>query len=542
MSSRKQKTSRASDAPTRLAVNPNAIQGLPFPGRKLGEGPRAWAETGYKPTAAEVRRFFGPAETLGATKEAFAAMDGAMEGSGAYALLQHAYENGQGLGLGGQFIGYVALCNLHQNALMAACINTVADDMTRSWITLSRNDTQGGQGQGEAPAAILPAGDPPLQPHGGDLVTFLEKRLNELKAREAIAEAAQLTGWFGGCLIYIDTGEQDLEKLRNNPLNIIPASHELRGNKAIRFKVVEPINCFAGQYNCTNPLAPDYYVPKTWYILGREYHASRFIHVHSGLPPVLLRPSYNFFGIPHAQVLFDYLLHFNKCRTAAQELLTKFSLTTMGSDLTELLNGDNAQKLFARMEVFNRQRSNDGIMLFDKDREVIQKLETPLSGVTDIVRQSLEFVAAVNGTPAVKLLGISPSGFNATGESDIRNYYDHIAAKQEKELRAAIRKIIDVIQVADCGAMDSALDFSFNPLSEDDKKVKAEIQKVKADTMAILMDRGVLGQEEARKALAADDDSGFNDIDPANLPPIPEDEPLAFPETGADPATPGGVA
>ena len=76
--------------------------------------------------------------------------------------------------------------------------------------------------------------------------------------------------------------------------------------------------------------------------------------------------------------------------------------------------------------------NNDGVLAIDKDDEDVLKLETPLSGVTDIVRQSLEILAALNRTPAVKLLGISPSGFNATGESDIRNYYDYITSQQEK--------------------------------------------------------------------------------------------------------------
>ena len=76
----------------------------------------------------------------------------------------------------------------------------------------------------------------------------------------------------------------------------------------------------------------------------------------------------------------------------------------------------------ARLQIMSQNRSNDGVIAVDKDAEDIVKVETPMAGVTDVVRQSLEIVAALNRTPAVKLLGISPSGFNATGESDIRNY------------------------------------------------------------------------------------------------------------------------
>ena len=49
--------------------------------------------------------------------------------------------------------------------------------------------------------------------------------------------------------------------------------------------------------------------------------------------------------------------------------------------------------------------------------EDIKNITLTISGVTDIVRQQLEFIAAINRTPLVKLLGISPSGFNATGRA-----------------------------------------------------------------------------------------------------------------------------
>lgn len=463
------------------AVSPNVVRALPGRGLSL----------------ADVRRAFGPADTVGTPPKVRAAMDAALEASGAYSLIQHAYETGGGFG--GQFLGYAILSGLTQNALLSACVTTVADDMTRAWVTFARDGAAGGD----------------------DRVGDLAAKLRELGAQKVMAEAAQLTGWFGGCLIYIDTGETDPEKLML-PLNVGPASQELKGNPRVRFVAVEPVNCCAGAYNCTDPLAPDYYKPSSWYVLARQVHASRFIHVHGDLPPVLLRPSYNFFGVPHAQRLYDYVLHFQECRAAAARLLTKFSLTTLGTNMAATLEDGKTEDLWRRINFMTQNRDNDGVFLYDRDSEEVAKHETPLSGVTDIVRQSLEFVAAVNGTPAVKLLGISPSGFNATGESDIRNYYDHIAAKQEKELRAGIKKMADVAQVAFFGDVDPAIDFTFNPLSEDDKKVKADIQKVRADTMAALLDRGVISQGEARKALAADTDSGYDDIDPDDLPPLPE--------------------
>lgn len=471
-------------------------------------GPRAWAkQPGFRPTLDEVRHYFGPPKTFGGPagqqEDIRLAMDSAMDSCGGYTLIQHAFEMGQGSALGGQFMGYPALSGLTQNGLMNACISTVADDMARNWIKLNRN----AKGQNENVGEIV--------------LTDLEEKITSLELQETFRQASTLTGYFGGCLIFIDTGERDPGRLKE-PLNISSVSDELKNAEGLRFTVIEPINTFPGRYNSSDPLSPNYFMPETWWVLTREIHASRLIHIHSGLPPVLLRPNYNFYGIPHAQILYDYILHFQENRDSANRLLNKFSLTAFKTEMGSILDGGSATALETRMAYFVQKQSNDGVMVIDKDAEDLIKLETPLAGVTDIVQQSLEFVAAINRTPAVKLLGISPSGFNATGESDLRNYYDHVASQQEKELHHGIKKAIEAVQVAAFGRLDPYIDFDFSPLSEDDERVKVDVQKIKADTIAVYMDRGVISQEEARGRVAADPDSGFDDIDVENVPPLPD--------------------
>jgi hypothetical protein len=143
--------------------------------------------------------------------------------------------------------------------------------------------------------------------------------------------------------------------------------------------------------------------------------------------------------------------------------------------------------------------------------------------VTDVVRQSLEFIAAINRTPAVKLLGISPSGFNATGESDIRNYYDHIKSKQEL-LRDGIQKAIDCIQLNVTGHVDSSITFDFCRLGADDAASDSMIATSKTQTLTTLMQSNVISAEEARQAVKDDPRMGLEFL---------SDE-LPEPDEGAD--------
>ena len=451
----------------------------------------------------EVRKMYGPPRTLGATEKVRLAMDSALSADGGvYSLLQHSLQ--MGMGVFPQFMGYGALQNLAQNGIIRACVGTVADDMTREWIELRR------EGEGAA--------------DDGDLLPRLSAKLEQLRAQDVFHEAVELAGYEGGALVFLDTGAKG-ETLAE-PLNVSPHSGELRPGSPLRLVAVDPVNVFPSDYNSLDPLADDYFRPTSWWVLGRKVHASRLLRVVGNEVPVLLRPAYNFLGIPQAQILWDYALHFQDCRAAAARLLTKFSLTVFK---TQMFNGiqfgsAEASQLDSRIRYLVQNMSNDGVLAVDKESEDVIKVETPLGGVTDIVRQALEFLAAVNRTPAVKLLGISPSGFNATGESDIRNYYDHIRSMQEKMLRGPLKKLLDCLQLVGTGGIDPTIRFDFLPLSEEDRSALATMQKTRADTVAVYLDRGVISQEEARKALADDPDSGFSDINVDELPPLPDAE------------------
>lgn len=449
---------------------------------------RAWA-----PTPDDIRAMYGPPETLGAPREARIAMDSQLADSGVYSLLQHTLETG--MGGAPQFMGYGALQNLTQNGMIRTCVETVADDMTRAWVVLKR----GGEGDDDT------------------LLTEVTQAQARHDLQRLFHEAAELVGYEGGAFIFIDTGVSG--PALESPLNRSPYSGELRPGGTLRFTVIDPVNVFPGDYNSLSPLAPDYFRPRWWWVLGQRVHASRLIRLVSNELPVLLRPAYNFLGIPQAQILWDYVLHFQECRAAEARLLTKFSLTVFKTKMDDILfAAGGTRELDARIRYMVQAMSNDGVLAVDKDTEDVVKLETPLGGVTDIVRQSLELLAAVNRTPAVKLLGISPSGFNATGESDIRNYYDHIFSQQEKVLRSGIKTALDCIQLHLRGEIDPGLTFDFAPLGEEDRAALAMQQKTRADTIAVYLDRDVISPEEARKALADDPDSGFAEIDPDDVP------------------------
>ena len=473
------------------------------------------------PSLDEVRRLYAPPKTFGTPESARMAMDSVFEDAGGYTLLQHSLALGQ-YGAMASFLGYGALQSIAQNGLIRACIETVADDMTRAFIELScvggsaspqeAESTAGGWEDSEALGAKAAP--------GGARLEDLSAELARLNVQSVLHEAACLAGYFGGCLIFLDTGAAGPELAE--PLNLDPVFSREAGRRGFLrgIRAIDPVNVTPGEYNASDPLSPDYYMPRAWWVQGRLVHASRMVRVVCSEAPLLFRPAYNFLGIPQAQILWDYVLHFQENRDSENRLLSKFSTFVFKTAMSDILSGSASDlaQLDARMQILAQGRSNDGVLAIDKDAEDVVKLETPLSGVTDIVRQSLEILAALNRTPAVKLLGISPSGFNATGESDIRNYYDHIRSQQEKVLRPVLKTILDVMQLSLWGEIDSGIGFGFRPLSEEDKNAAETARQAKINGLCALLDRDVISVEEARRVLADDPESCFAGLDPEDVP------------------------
>lgn len=391
------------------------------------------------------------------------------------------------------FIGYSSLALLQQEPLIRAGVETLVDDMTRKFVK------------------IVGTGEEDLTKD----IAEIESDFKKFDIKDIFNKANSLCGYQGGCLVYIDVGPVDDE---TSPLVIDPMTFQkdmLRG-----FKVIEPINVYPGKYNTTDPTSSDYYVPETWFILGKEYHKSRFLYFSQNELPMLLKPIYNFFGMSLSQQVLDYVHAFTKNREAMQRLLNKFSLTVFRTDMSRLLNGDPtcAADIKRRSEFFAKQRDNDGIALIDNTSEAMEQLNTPLAGVSDIVASSLDMLPIIFGESKDKYYGDLPKGLNASSEGTNRIYYDKILSLNEKINSKNIQKVIEILQVNRGKEVNPDISFNYIPLWEMDEKERAELNKMQADTDAIYLDRGVLAPNEVRDRLAHDANNDYNSIDPDDVP------------------------
>ena len=405
---------------------------------------------------------------------------------------------------GAYFVGYPILAGLAQRPEHRKIVGTLAEEHTRKWIALKYS--------GETDAS--------------ERLERLEAAMKRFRLREVFKDALEHDGFYGRGQIYIDVKTPSGERASDNDeelgkLLVIDKAKIAQGG-LLAFRTVEPVWTYPGQYQSTNPLAANYYKPESWYVMGKKVHVSRLLTIISRPVPDMLKPAYNFGGLPLTQLLDPYVNNWLRTRDSISDLIHSFSTSILKTNMGTVLSGEPDISIYARADLFNKTRDNRGLMILDNESEDLAQVNTPLSTLDALQAQSQEHMASISGIPLVKLLGTQPAGLNASSDGEIRVFYDTIAASQQDNLRPLIKKALDIIQLSEFGKIDSGIDFDFLPLYQMDETQQATIRKTEADTDAVYIQAGVLDPSEVRQRLANNPDSPYDGLDPDDMPEAPD--------------------
>lgn len=397
------------------------------------------------------------------------------------------------------FIGYPRLAELAQISEYRSVSETTANEMTRQWIKI--------KSVGEE--------------DNSETIKQIEECYERLNVRDVFRKAIETDGLFGRGQILVQIKDHD-GKLAN-PLLLTEKTIAKGSLKAL--VNIEPMWTTPAPYNAIDPTLPDFYKPKAWYVMAQEIHASRLFTLISRPVPDMLKPAYNFGGVSMTQLMMPYVERWLRTVDSVSDLLHSFSLSGIKTDMSAILSGsdDGDTNIMLRAELYNRLRDNRGLMLLSKDEEEFFQFNTPLSGLDALLAQSQEQMAAPSHTPLVKLLGITPSGLNASTEGEIAVYYDHIRAMQENLLRDPLDKLLKLVQLHLFGQVNDNITFDFVPLQQMSETELSTIRKSDTDRDVAYIQAGVVSAEEVRGRLASEPDSGYNGIDVEDVPEIPDD-------------------
>ena len=412
-------------------------------------------------------------------------------------IQSYGYDSVFAEGLG--FLGYPYLAQLAQRTEYRKPSEIIAKEMTRKWLTFVCT--------GEEDKT--------------EKIKQLEDEFKRLDVKELFSKAAEQDGFYGRSQIFIDLGDDDPEELQTK---LVASKAKIRKRGIRKLKIVEPYWTYPSSYDSTNPLADNFFIPETWFVMGKEIHTSRFLSFVSKPVSDILKPVYNFGGLSLTQILKPYVDNWLRTRQSVSDLLYSFSINVLKTNMESILSGGGADIVNDRVEIFNRYRDNRGCLVVDKETEEFENTSAPLGTLDKLQAQSQEQMASAAGIPLIILLKITPSGLNASSDGEIRSFQDWIHASQVSLFDPQLETLIPLVQLSLWGEIDEEITHKWEPLYTTNEVEQATIRKTDIDADVVAIDAGIIDASEARTRLAQQEDSPYAGLDLSKVPEPPQEE------------------
>lgn len=350
-------------------------------------------------------------------------------------------------------------------------VTTVADDMTREWVRLNWDDYDNDDDNSKA----------------------VRRAEAVFELRNKVNEAIRWARLYGGCSILIGLKGEDL----STPLDV-----EAVGKDSLQFlHVLDRWRLTAGGPIDTDPSTRNFGLPLFYTIADSmegvpQVHWTRVVRFDGQQLPWFLWRANSMWHDSELQAPLASVKNYDTATAGAASMIWEANVDVIKmaglADQLAMAGGDaQVTKRWlsaATMKSFNR------ILLLDKDTEDYAQKTTAFSGLNQVIQNFVIDLCGACDIPATRLFGQSPAGLTATGESDIRNYYDHVAARQETNLRPQLMRLYEVLVRSTLGDLPEDFEFDFEPLWQMSDVERAQVEKTRAETDHIYLTDGVLDE------------------------------------------------
>lgn len=249
-------------------------------------------------------------------------------------------------------------------------------------------------------------------------------------------------------------------------------------------------------------------------------HEQRCLIFRNGvLPENTSSGQYRFWGIPEYTRIKSAIKDVEVAHGMAPKMLDRsIQAIYKMRDLANLLQQeDGLQVLLKRLNTIDMSRGLLNSMVLDADGEDYDFKSFSYAGVAEVINTTCNYLSALTNIPQTILFGRSPAGMNATGSSDLENYYNYIERIQKRMLRSNLRYLLSVICQAGVFTREidkvPHIDVEFNPLwsmTEQEKVAldaqRAQVESTRANTAVAYVGAQILDPSEVRKDLGKEDE------------------------------------
>ncbi len=406
-------------------------------------------------------------------------------------------------------------------------VETIPSEMMREGfkIAIQPSEKDAPRADADMPFAPAPAKKPGALPElddeGAAMAEQLMGRLEELGASAVIQEALEYERAYGGgaVLIGADDGQDLMQPLNLDAIREVRHLTAFRGGwdgevigwsfygdvRGARFGEPEVYQL----RNLGVPFTPGAKSPTQVSTLA-YVHESRFLIFPGKAASRRVRNLNRGWGdsvfIRIERVLSQFGLTWGAVAILMQELsqgvlkikgLAERLARMAGSPTAANQGGSNS--IVARALAMEMSMSIARTRILDADED-FQRVGVPLTGVPEILQQFALRLAAACDMPVTLLMGQAPAGLNATGDSDVRSFYDRVKGWQRRRLLPQLQRLVRVVMEADAGEADAGEPekwaITFNPLWQPTSAEVATTRKTIADADVAYIREGVVTPEE----------------------------------------------
>ncbi len=292
----------------------------------------------------------------------------------------------------------------------------------------------------------------------------------------------------------------------------------------------------------SDPSDPDFGLPD-YYIIRDEttgqtavrVHHSRVIRFIGRELPWLERVAEQYWGESELEAIYHEVVKRDNVSGNIAALTFRANINYLEADgLDQLLGTANTEmqrRFWNLLQAQAIMESNFGTRIINKG-DAMHNVQYTFTGLADVYDRVMMDVAGAARTPVTKLFGRSPAGMNATGESDMRNYYDYIDGLRETDFRAIIERLLPIMGESDMrnyydyidglretdfraiierllpimalsawGQIPDDLEIDFSPMQTPDAKETAEIAERKTNAILAVYQNDLIDSATAQQEL-----------------------------------------
>lgn len=236
--------------------------------------------------------------------------------------------------------------------------------------------------------------------------------------------------------------------------------------------------------------------PSMYTVGGKQLHESRVYPIKGIELPEDVTTTHQFWGMSLIHLVDEPVKQARTILSQLSSMIFEANIDVIGvSNLRAMMASKDGQKqLIERFRLGNILKSNQQMMLFDRDMETYERKNLEVGRFPDLIVPFMQVVSACSDIPATRFLGKSPDGMNATGEGDESIYLDKLETIRTEDLDPLYEWLDPIILMSTYGHIPDDWGYSWPDMHQTDEAARAEVDNKDGDTDTKFLTMGIINE------------------------------------------------